>query len=177
MAPGWDLVQLLHPWAPPPLPRGPWARGGRRGMWGRRCRGAHGGVGSVGAILAPCGGAQGASSPAQWGCRGDPEAGTGKAGPWIGLAGGEQQLCHPSPKGGSTERLRPQPRSRVMAAHPGHGGESRSEQQPRAARASHPPHVPGSVTCGRPLDFGHAFNAGTHQTEAFPGYSWFCLKG
>lgn len=183
MALGWDLARLPPPrGSPPPLAEGSLGRTRQLGTWGRRCRGVHGSAGLVGAILAPH---TGFGVPHPWG-RGADGGGPQSRRVWQEwgkmdlhsiLVGGEQRFCHPTPKGGSTQRCCLQPRSRVMGAHPGHGGESRSAQQPRAARASHPPHVPENVTCGRPLGFSHTFSARTPQTKAFPGYSCFCLKG
>lgn len=188
--PGLGLGPATAPPGVSPLAEGSLGRTRCPGTWGRGCHGAHGAGDAVGPMAVPV----------RWASSLHPTQGSGWlvpgaavpvggprsrrvlqewAKPGLGsvLAGGEQRFCHPSPKGGSAERCWLQPRSRVMATHAGHGGESRSARQPRAARASHPPHVPGSVTCGRPLDFGHTFNARTHQTEAFPGYSCFCLKG
>lgn len=91
--------------------------------------------------------------------------GSNKARPWLHPPWGEEQLCPPSSRAGS-------PGGAGLC--PPHTGGAAG-----AARA-----VPGhSLTCPRAgehhlqPDLSHACRARTPQTEAFPGYSCFCLKG
>lgn len=91
-------------------------------MWGRRRRGARGGAGLVGAILAP---------RVQFGVS---LTGTLKQEGFF-LAGGERRFYCPSPKDGAV----------AQSLGDGHQGQAGAP-----ARASRHPHVPGRLTCGRP---------------------------
>lgn len=177
MALGWDTARPTHARASPQLCRGVPGRdeaGGDVGQampWGPwQCW--FGGVPSLDPVQGSGCLIRGAAELMAGPQKQEGLAGMGKAGPWLHPRWGRAEVLPSHPKGWE--------HGEVLAAaqRPGDGHPSRARRgQQEGGRASHPSHVPEGVMCGRPLDFSHTFQARTHQTKAFPGYSCFCLKG